>query len=113
MIPSLARLVTELAADLPEAVVATQAGAGTPASANGDTAVTMWSVGKTAFAVLGPNGIELRLDPPIAAAATRTPDTGPSPRGREWIRFNPRELDGHAVDRLTAWLDLAYRRAGG
>lgn len=63
--------------------------------------------------MLGPDGAELRLDPAIAAAATRTPDTGPSPRGAEWVRFNPRELDGHAVDRLTAWFDLAYRRAGG
>jgi hypothetical protein len=117
VIPSLARLVTELAADLPDAVASTQggagtqAGAGTPANANGDSAVTSWSVGKQVFAVLGPNGIELRLDPAIAAAATRTPDTGPSTRGPEWIRFNPRELDGHAVDRLTAWLDLGYRRA--
>jgi hypothetical protein len=63
--------------------------------------------------VLGPFGLELRLDQPIATAATRTPDTAPSPRGREWVRFNPRELDGHAVDRLRAWLDLAYRRAEG
>jgi hypothetical protein len=72
-----------------------------------------WLRGEVEFAVLGPFGLELRLDQPIAAAATRTPDTAPSPRGPEWIRFNPRELVGHAVDRLRAWLDLAYRRAVG
>jgi hypothetical protein len=49
----------------------------------------------------------------IAVAATRTPDTAPTVRGPEWVRFNPRELDGHAVDRLRAWLELAYRRATG
>ena len=63
--------------------------------------------------MLGPDGIELRLEPAIAAAAARTPDAAPSPRGPEWVRFNPRELDGHATDRLTAWFDLAYRRAAG
>jgi hypothetical protein len=72
-----------------------------------------WFLGDVEFAVLGPFGIELRLDPPIAAAAARTPDTAPSPRGPAWIRFNPRELDAHALDRLRAWLDLAYRRAAG
>jgi hypothetical protein len=71
-----------------------------------------WTRGGRTFAVLGPDGIEVRLDRAIAAAATRTPDTAPSARGREWVRFNPRELDGHALDRLRAWLELAYRRAG-
>ena len=74
--------------------------------------VITWSRGSTAFAALGPNGIEIRLDRPIAAAATRTPDTAPSARGADWIRFNPHELDGHALDRLRAWLELGYRRAG-
>ena len=74
--------------------------------------VMTWSINGRAFAALGPLGIEIRLDPPIAAAATRTPDTGPSPRGPEWVRFNPREMDGHAADRLRAWLELAHRRAG-
>lgn len=74
--------------------------------------IVTWSRGGTAFAALGPNGIEIRLDRAIAAAATRTPDTGPSSRGADWIRFNPGELDGHALDRLRAWLELGYRRAG-
>jgi hypothetical protein len=108
MIPSLARLVTELAADLPDAIASTGR-ADDGATVSGAT----WAHAGRVFAVLGPDGVELRLDPAIAAAATRTPDTAPSPRGTEWVRFNPRELDGHAVDRLTAWFDLAYRRAAG
>ena len=100
MNPSLPALVAEIVVDLPRA-----------RSLSADGTIT-WSVGDHAFAALGPNGIEVRLDAAIAAAATRTPDTAPSPRGPEWVRFNPHELDGHALDRLRAWLDLAYRRAG-
>ena len=71
-----------------------------------------WSRGSIDFAVAGPFGVEIRLDRQVAPAATRTPDTAPSPRGPEWIRFNPRELNPHALDRLRAWLELAHRRAG-
>ena len=71
-----------------------------------------WSVGSIEFAVVGPFGVEILLDRQVAAAATRTPDAAPSPRGPDWVRFNPRELDAHALDRLHAWLELAYRRAG-
>ena len=92
--------VAEVIVDLPEA-----------RSLSTDGVVT-WSRAGTAFASLGPSGIEIRLDRAVAAAATRTPDTAPSPRGADWIRFNPHELDGHAADRLRAWLELAYRRAG-
>jgi hypothetical protein len=73
---------------------------------------TTWSRGGIDFAVLSDAGAELRLDPAIAAAALRTPDTGPSARGAEWVRFNPRVLDGPAVDRLRAWFELAHRRTG-
>lgn len=110
MTPSLAALVKGLAAELQD-VVAT-AGPGAPGAVRAGGATT-WSHREKPFAVLGPTGIELRLDPAIAAAATRTPDTAPSPRGPEWVRFSPRELDGHAVDRLEAWFELAYRRAAG
>jgi hypothetical protein len=106
--PSLAELVKELAAELPDVVGS--AGPGAPGAVRAVGAMT-WSFRGDPFAVLGPTGIELRLDPAIAAAATRTPDTAPSPRGPEWVRFSPRELDGHAVDRLEAWFELAYRRA--
>jgi len=100
MNPGLAAVVAEVIVDLPES-----------RSRSVDGVVT-WARGTVAFAALGAGGIEIRLDRPIAGAATRTPDTAPSPRGPEWIRFNPRELDGHALDRLRAWLELAYRRAG-
>lgn len=100
MNPSLPAHVAEVIVDLPDS-----------RSQSTDGIVT-WSRDGKAFAVLGPNGIELQLDRAIAAAATHTPDTAPSSRGRDWIRFNPAELDGHALDRLRAWLELAYRRAG-
>jgi hypothetical protein len=100
MNPALSAHVAEVIVDLSEA-----------RSQSVDGVVT-WTRGGTAFAALGPHGIEARLDRAVAAAATRTPDTAPSARGAEWIRFNPHELDGHALDRLRAWLELAYRRAG-
>lgn len=101
MIPSLPALVAEIVNELPKA---------RSLSVDG---VVGWSVEDQPFAALGPSGVEVRLDPAIAAAAAHTPDAAPSPRGAEWVRFNPRELDGHAVDRLRAWLVLAYRRAEG
>ena len=97
---SLPSSIAEVIVELPEA-----------RSLSTDGTVT-WSRGSREFARLGAAGVEIRLDPPIAVAAARTPDTAPSPRGAEWIRFNPGELDGHALDRLRAWLELAYRRAG-
>jgi hypothetical protein len=96
---SLPELVAEIAGELPNV-----------RSHSVDGTIT-WSVGDRAFAALAPFGVEIHLDPAIAAAARRTPDTGPSPRGEDWVRFNPRELDAHAVDRLRAWLELAHRRA--
>jgi hypothetical protein len=98
--PSLPATVAEVVVDLPES-----------RSKSVDGVVT-WSRAGVPFAALGATGIEIHLDRAIAAAATRTPDTAPSSRGADWIRFNPRDLDGHAIDRLRAWLDLAYRRVG-
>jgi hypothetical protein len=97
---SLPAHVAEVIVDLPES-----------RSQSADGMIT-WSRAGRPFAALGTNGIEIRLDQAIAAAATRTPDTAPSSRGAEWIRFNPQQLDGHALDRLRAWLELGYRRAG-
>ena len=97
---SLPAHVAEVIVDLPES-----------RSQSVDGVIT-WSRGGRQYAALGPSGIEIRLDRPIAAAASRTPDTAPSIRGADWIRFNPQELDGHALDRLRAWLELGYRRAG-
>ena len=73
---------------------------------------TSWARGHQVFAIFDGSAVELRLDVPIAAAAIRTPDTTVSTRGPEWVRFTPAAMDGHAVDRLTAWFALGYRRAG-
>jgi hypothetical protein len=72
-----------------------------------------WRRGGHAFAVAMDDAAEFRLDPLVAKAALRTPDTEASSRGPEWVRFSPRTLDGHAVDRAEAWLASAWRRAGG
>ena len=109
MSPKLADAVREIAAKLEEATAASAPGA---PGAGPPITTTTWSRSGVAFAVLASNAIEVRLEPAIAAAASRTPDVAPSPRGREWVRFRPRALDGHALDRLTAWLELAYRLAG-
>jgi hypothetical protein len=97
---TLDQLIADFLGDVPD--VATAAGG----------AGRSWRRGDVEFAVIGPFGVEIRLDRQVAAAATRTPDTAPSPRGPEWVRFNPRELDAHALDRLEAWLELGHRRAG-
>lgn len=70
-----------------------------------------WSVDGTVFAVVDGDRAEFRLAPPVVAAALRTPDTTASPRGRDWVAFRPAVLDEHAVDRATAWLASAWRRA--
>lgn len=72
-----------------------------------------WSIGGRTFAAVGGNRAEFLLDPMVAAAALRTPDTGPSPRGRDWVAFSPQQLDQHAIDRAAAWLASAWRRADG
>lgn len=67
------------------------------------------------LAVLDADGLaaSFLLSPAVADAALRTPDTAPSTRGRGWITLRPTLLDGHAVDRATAWLESAWRHAGG
>jgi hypothetical protein len=72
---------------------------------------TTWSRGSIAFAALDGSTVELRLDPAVAAAALRTPDTAPSPRGEAWVRYAPPTLDDQDFDRLEAWFGLAHRRA--
>jgi hypothetical protein len=65
------------------------------------------------FAVVeAPASAELRLRADIAEAARRTPATGGSERGPEWVRFEPPELDDHALDRAEAWFLSAWRAAG-
>ena len=91
-----------------DAAAAAMGGVETLPDADG---VSTWSADGVAFAHLTNAAVELRLDPPIADAATRTPDTTSSPRGPAWVRFHPRVLDAHAADRLDAWFALARRRA--
>lgn len=73
-----------------------------------------WAIDGRPFATLDADGSRaaFRLDPVLATAARRTPDTGASSRGPEWVEFWPGTLDGHAVDRATAWFAAAARRAG-
>ncbi|MDH5244353.1 MAG: hypothetical protein OEX05_10505 [Chloroflexota bacterium] len=86
------------------------------AGARGDVAnagAITWTVAGRAFATLDPGAgsAAFRLDPVLAAAARRTPDTKGSDRGPEWIEFAPRDYDGHASDRAIAWFAAAARRA--
>lgn len=76
-----------------------------------DGPATIWSARDRPFAVLAGSVAEFRLDPIVAAAARRTPDTTVSPRGDDWVAFRPAELEPYAEDRLRAWFAAAYRRA--
>lgn len=78
-----------------------------------DGEVVLLAVRGRVFAVLGPDLLEVALDAPVAAAALRTPDTRPSPRGTGWIAFTPKAPDRFALDRAEAWLRLGHRRAAG
>ena len=71
-----------------------------------------WSRAGRPFALLSADGVtaEFALDGPVAAAAARTPDVSPSPRGAGWVTFRPTVLDDHAADRATAWFLSAHRR---
>jgi hypothetical protein len=76
---------------------------------------TVWVAGTEAlpFATLNGERAEFRLDPLVARAALRTPDTTPSARGPEWVAFAPTELDDAAIDRAEAWFLSACRHTGG
>lgn len=76
-----------------------------------DDGATTWSVGRVPFVVLEGSGASFRLDPLVAAAALRTPDTGPSPHGADWVSFSPSVVDDLAIDRAEAWFLSAARRA--
>ena len=69
-----------------------------------------WRRGGQPFAALAGDAAEFRLDPQVANAALRTPDTSASKRGADWVRFSPAVVDGHAIDRAQAWLASAWRR---
>jgi hypothetical protein len=69
-------------------------------------------VGSRLVATLDGSVAEFRLDPAVAAAALRTPDTSRSTSSAERIAFAPAELDLYALDRAVAWLRSAVRLAG-
>jgi hypothetical protein len=95
----LADVLGSAAEDLP--VVAVRIGDG----------LTTWDVAGVVFAALAGGRAEFRLDPLVARAALRTPDTAASARGPEWVAFAPETFDEGAVDRAEAWFLSAYRRA--
>ena len=99
--------MTTLRAVLEEAVADLD---GVEANPSGDD--VEWRRGGRPFAALAGDAAEFRLDPLVANAALRTPDTHRSSRGADWVRFDPPLLDDHGVDRAEAWLAFAWRHAG-
>jgi hypothetical protein len=104
--------MTERRSDSLESVLETAAAELAEVDRNRGSAGTQWSTHGIVFAAVAGNRAEFRLAPPVVAAALRTPDTARSPRGADWVAFAPASLDGHAIDRATAWLASAWRRAG-
>jgi hypothetical protein len=77
----------------------------------GPTGIT-WSRAGRPYAFLNPDGsaADFALEGLVAAAATRTPDVSPSPRGAGWVTLRPALLDDNAADRAAAWFASAHRR---
>jgi hypothetical protein len=73
--------------------------------------LTTWSAAGRPFATLAREWAEFRLDPMVARAALRTPDTSPSMRGPGWVVFAPSVMDDPAIDRAEAWFLSAHRLA--
>lgn len=98
-----------------EAILADAAAEAAIAPETGPAGDRSWAAGETVFATLDETGAvaAFRLDPVLAAAARRTPDTLASERGGEWVVFAPGVIDGHAADRAAAWFAAAARRATG
>jgi hypothetical protein len=63
------------------------------------------------FAAVEVEEASFLLAPSVAAAALRTPDVTASRRGPGWVTLRPAVLDGHAIDRATAWLESAWRHS--
>lgn len=99
--PAIAALLTAVANELEDIAVA-----GAPGSRR-------WSVGGSDLARETADGVELRLDPAVAAAALRTADTHRSDQGPDRIVFRPGVIDRFAEDRLRAWFTHAHRLARG
>ena len=75
---------------------------------------TVYQVGGQPFVILGAQSAEFRLRPDMVRAALRTPGASASPRGLEWVAFEPpAELERYDIDRLRSWFEMAARLAGG
>src|SRR4051812_28931830 len=55
--------------------------------------------------------VVLRLGSDIAEAALPPPGPGPAARGDDWIEFQPDIGQPQDMDRLRAWLTIAWRGA--
>lgn len=97
-----ATLLTDAAEDLAGVSASVEAAGG-----------ILWDRAGRPFAAVSADGAttEFRLDGAVAGAALRTPDTTPSRRGPDWVRFSPETPDDHALDRAEAWFGSAWRRA--
>src|SRR5271157_2823653 len=96
----------------PQAKVRRLPSIGWPASSVVSVDVRPASRSSVLFATRENGWLNFRLRPEIAAAALRTPDTAVSSRGREWVSLAPAALDSFALDRATAWFEVAWRLAG-
>lgn len=97
---SLEEALLDAASDLPGLTV------------RGDGDHRQFLVGGRVVATLDGDTAEFRLDPPVAAAALRTPGVRRSTTAPDRIAFQPAELDLYALDRAVAWLRSAVRNAG-
>ncbi|MEA2622751.1 MAG: hypothetical protein QOH61_1661 [Chloroflexota bacterium] len=79
--------------------------------ATGSATAMEYRRGQQVFAAIDGPRVSLRLRPDIAEAALRTPATAPSPRGADWIEFEPNPSDPQDADRLRAWLTIGWRAA--
>ena len=100
-------------ATLPEVISAAAVSLGVPAKPDPSSGAIEYIRADRVIAVVeaGGDAASFRLSPAVAEAAIRTPDTSPSSRGRGWVTLRPAVLDGHAVDRATAWFESAWRVA--
>jgi hypothetical protein len=90
------------------AAVAEEVGATTrPATGGG----TEFIRAKRTLAYAHGDVAEFWLDPEIAEAAIRTPDTSSSTRGPAWVRLAPAEPKPMDLDRARAWFLSAWRDA--
>jgi len=113
--PSSPRLVAPepVSGTLPEVLAAAAASLGVAAKPGQGSGAVEYVRADRLFAIVEADGagVSFRLAPAVAEAAIRTPDTSPSPRGRGWVTLKPESVDGHAVDRATAWFESAWRAA--